>query len=217
MASSLVRNRGWDEESRSTRPTTPPARNAPRMLSSPNRSASATNAKRSTTAARTRISAVVSCNRVSTSPRRWERPASDTTAPAATTNPANSISSTTLLAVLPSEVENRQLGQRRADHPLHLAGQHRALRGRPGLRELPPVPGILTVGALEPAGIEGRPGVEIRPRHRALLPHTTVLRGVHQDPVDPGLQRRPALEPVNSRSTASQASCTTSSAESWVD
>ena len=79
MASSLVRKCGWLAESRSTMLTTMPARKAPRMLSSPKRSASAVKAMSSTTAKRTRISAVVSCSRTSTSPRRIDRPARATT------------------------------------------------------------------------------------------------------------------------------------------
>ena len=91
IASSLVRKRGWLAESRSTMLTTTPARNAPRMLSSPNRSASAVNAMSSTTANRTRISAVVSCSRSSTSPsaRHADRPHDDTTTPAIPTRTAN--------------------------------------------------------------------------------------------------------------------------------
>ena len=73
MASSLSRKFGCDTESRSTRPTTAPAMKAPRMLSRPNCSARATNATRSTTAARTRICAVVSCSRVRVMVSRRER------------------------------------------------------------------------------------------------------------------------------------------------
>jgi hypothetical protein len=76
------------------------------MLSSPKLSASTTNATSSTTAARTRISAVVSCSRVSTPPSRIERPVKTTTSAITTTREVKSTSSTMRPPVLPPEVEN---------------------------------------------------------------------------------------------------------------
>src|SRR5690242_19258523 len=63
--------------------------NAPRMLSNPNFSASTTKAISRSIAARTRISAVVSCSRSRTSPSRVDREESVTATPTRSTSPTN--------------------------------------------------------------------------------------------------------------------------------
>ena len=79
------------------------------MVSSPACSASTTRPTSSSTASRTRISAVVSCSRSRTLPSRIDRPARLRTTATATTRPPKRTSSPSRVPVLPPDMENSRL------------------------------------------------------------------------------------------------------------
>src|SRR5918994_1384063 len=109
MASSLIRKCGCVLiASRSTMLRMAPARNAPRIVSRPNCSASATNEIRMSTAMRILISAVVSWRRTRTPARRIERPSRESPRAATTTRRPKPPRSTSLApAPLSSPDKNR--------------------------------------------------------------------------------------------------------------
>src|SRR4051794_3744419 len=102
-ASSLRRKSGWVmTSSRSTRERIAPAMNVPRMTSSPNDSASAANPTKSTSAARTRIWAVVSWRRSRPSRMRRECSAPRTTRNTVAASAKSAASSSSVEPVPPS-------------------------------------------------------------------------------------------------------------------
>ncbi len=110
MASSLRRKWGWVAvASRSTKFRIAPARNAPRIASSPRRSARATNTTNKSTAIRTLISAVVSCSFTSSASRRMERFRRERASVAAATKRRNPAKRSSLVPVAAAVVEKSRV------------------------------------------------------------------------------------------------------------
>jgi hypothetical protein len=93
--------------SRSTSLIVAPARNAPRIASSPNSDASTMKSARSRNAERTRISAVVSCSRTSVDERRMERCRPRIASATATTKTPNAIRSASFEPSPPDSPEKK--------------------------------------------------------------------------------------------------------------